>query len=239
MAADSRTRIAFLGVCVVALLAVTGCGGSGSSSRDAASDGSAPTTSVKIPSNTADPSHAEIKTSWTMMFVQGAKSEPTQSLYAVFRREQTGDEAKIAPEVVADFSCSMPLPARSKHVDLGKPIAEKARILLRGVGSGDDTLVAAPTTADSVAVAVFPSGSGTCTRPAENGLVIAGDNDGNLYGMVDDHVRSVDVIAEGKTHHAKLGENGFWVTLPSGAEEHLDKLVLHKADGSKTELPLG
>ena len=57
--------------------------------------------------------------------------------------------------------------------------------------------------------------------------------------MVDDGVRSVDVIADGQTHRAKLGENGFSVALPSGAEEHLDKLVLHKADGSKTEFPLG
>ena len=231
-------KAAFLGACFVALFAAAGCGSS--SSRDAASDGSAPTTSVKTPSNTVDPSHAEIRASWSMLFSdQGTKSEPTQTLYAVFRRKQTDDEAKIAPEVVADSPCSMRLPERDKHMDLGKPIADKARILLRGVGSGEDSLVAVPTTADSVAVAVFPSGGGTCTRPSDNGLVVAGDDQGTLYGMVDDGVRSVDVIADGQTYRAQLGENGFSVALPSGAEMHLDKLVLHKADGSKTELPLG
>lgn len=242
MAAGSRLKIALLGVCSVALFAAVGCGSS--SSRDTASDGSAPTTTIKTPTNSVDPARAEINTSWMLLYDQGGtdSTPPPEELYAVFARKQTDDEAKIAPEVVADSSCSMPLPQKSKHTDFGKPIEEKARILLRGVGSGNDSLVAVPTTADSVAIAVLPAGGGSCARPATNGLILAADSDGDtahVYGMVDDQVRSVDVITGGQTHRAKLGENGFSVTLPGGAEEHLDKLVLHKADGSKAEVPLG
>jgi hypothetical protein len=235
-------KAAFLGACFVALFAAAGCGSS--SSQDSASDGAAPTTSVKTPTNTVDPPRAEIRTSWMLLYDEGGtdSAPPPDELYAVFARKQTDDEAKIAPEVVADSSCSMPLAQKSKHTDFGKPIEEKARILLRGVGSGDDSLVAVPTTADSVAIAVFPNGGGSCTRPSDNGLIVGADGNGdttNVYGMVDDRVRSVDVIADGQTHRAKLGENGFSVALPSGAEEHLDKLVLHRADGSKAEFPLG
>ena len=73
-------------------------------------------------------------------------------------------------------------------------------------------------------------------------MIVAADVYGDtatIYGMVDDRVRSVDVIADGRTHRAKLGENGFSATLPSSAQEDLDKLVLDKADGSKAEFPLG
>jgi hypothetical protein len=242
MAAGSRLKVALLGVCSVALFAAVGCGSS--SSQDAASDGSDPTTSVKTPTNAVDPARAEISTSWMLLYDEGGtdSAPPPEELYAVFAREQTDDEAKIAPQLVADSPCSMPIPARDKHMDLGKPIADKARILLRGVGSGDDNLVAVPTTADNVAIAVFPAGGGSCTPPSRNGLILAADSDGDtahVYGMVDDHVRSVDVITGGETHPAKLGENGFSVALPGGAEQHLDRLVLHKADGSKTEVPLG
>jgi len=241
MAADSRLKIASLSACFVALLAAAGCGSS--SSRDTASDGSAPTRSVKTPTNTADPSRAEINTTWMLLYSDDeTSSEPPPSLYSVFGRKQTDDEAKIASEVVAESACSMQPPARSKLPDRGKPIEEKARILLGGVGSGGDSLVAVPTTADSVSLAVFPYGGGTCTRPGENGLLVGAETteDGAaVYGMVDDRVRSVDVVTEGHAHRARLGENGFWVALPSGSEQHLDKLVLHRADGSKTELPLG
>jgi hypothetical protein len=233
-------KVGFLGACFVALFAVAGCGSS--SSRDAASDGSAPTTSVKTPSNTVDPSRAEVNTRWMMLYSDsGTNSEPPQTLYGVFGRMQTDDEAKIATELVADSSCSMRLPEGSKHTDFGKPMEEQARILLHGVGHGYD-LVAVPTTADSVSVALFPTGGGTCTPPGDSGLIVAADVYGDtatIYGMVDDRVRSVDVIADGRTHRAKLGENGFSAALPSGAEEHLDRLVLHKADGSKAVFPLG
>jgi len=238
MAAGSRVKVALL--CLVAVFAA-GCGSSGS--QDAASDNSAPTTSVKAPSNTTDPSRAEISTSWMLLFSdEGTKSEPPQTLYDVFRREQTDDEAKMAPEVVAEASCSMELPSGSRHIDYGKPIADKARILLDGIGPGDNSLVAVPTTANAVSVAVFPGGGGSCVRPSANGLIVAAEGNGdsvNVYGMVDDRVQAVDVITAGQTHHADLGENGFAAALPGGSEQHLDKLVLHREDGSKTEVPLG
>ena len=233
-------KVAFLGACCV-LFAAAGCGSS--SSSNAASDGSAPTTSVQTPTNAADPTHAEINTRWLLMFGQGGdNSTPPQKLYSVFAREQTDDEAKIAPELVAESSCSMDLPESGRHTDYGKPIAEKARILLDEVDSGHDSLVAVLTTAGRVSLAVFPGGGGTCTRPGDDGVIAGGESYGDsvtFYGMVDDGVRSVDVITGDETHRAKLNQNGFSVALPSSAAEHLDKLVLHRADGSKAEIPLG
>ena len=233
-------KFVLLSACCLALFAAAGCGSS--SSRGASSDDSVLTTSVKTPSNTVDPSRAEANTTWMMLYSDsGTNSEPPQTLYGAFGRKQNDDEAEIASELVADSSCSMRLPEDSKHTDSGKPIEEQARILLRGVGPGLD-LVAVPTTADSVSVAVFPTGGGTCTRPGDSGLIVAANvyrDTATIYGMVDDRVRSVDVVADGRTHRAKLGENGFSAALPSGAQEHLDKLVLHKADGSKAEFPLG
>jgi hypothetical protein len=240
MAAVSPMKFAFLGACFLALFLSAGCGSS--SSRDAASDGSDSTTSVKTPTNAVDPARAEAASSWMLLYGDdGTKSAPPEKIYDVLAREQTEDEAKLAPELVADSACSMRLPG-SKQTDYGKPIEEKARILLQGVGPGHDSLVAVPTSASSVSVAVFPNGGGTCARPGGNGLILAAAGDGDtttVYGMVDDGVRSVDVITGGQTHHAKLSENGFSVELPSGAEMHLDKLVLHKADGSRAEVPLG
>jgi hypothetical protein len=233
-------KVAFLGACCV-LFAAAGCGSS--SSPDAASDGSAPTTSARTPTNAADPTHAEINTSWMLMFGHGGdNSTPPQKLYGVFEREQTDDEAKIARELVAESSCSLALPESGRHTDYGKPIAEKARILLDEVDSGHDSLVAVLTTAGRVSLAVFPGGGGTCTRPEDDGVIAGAESYGDsvtLYGMVDDHVRSIDVITEGQTHRAKLDQNGFSVALPRSAAEHLGKLVLHRADGSKTEVPLG
>jgi hypothetical protein len=234
-------KVALLGACGLALFAAVGCGSSSSSSSDAGDEGPAPTTSVKTPSNTADPTHAEMSTSWMLLFGEGGtKSARPQELYAVFARKQTDDEAKIAPELVAESSCSLGPPGGGTHTDHGKPIVEKARILLDEVGSGGDRLVAVPTTADRVSLAVFPDGGGTCTRPGENGLIVGAegsDEATTVYGMVDDRVRSVDVVADGRTHRAKLGENGFSVALPGHAG--VNQLVLNKADDSKTVVPLG
>jgi len=233
-------KLAFLGAFFVALFAAAGCGSS--SSPDAASDGSAPTTSVPTPTNTVDPPRAEIHTSWMMFFSdQGTKSAPPQKVYAVFAREQTDDEAEIAPRVAADSACAFAGSENREPAAGGKPIPEQARILLRGA-HGQGSLVAVPTTDDNVSLSVFPDGGGTCARPTNDGLILAAqaqEDTATIYGMVNDDVRSVDLIVNGKSHRAKLAENGFSVALPSGAEIDLDKVVLHKADGSKTEIPVG
>jgi len=239
MAADSRVRVGLLGACLVPLLAAAGCGSS--SSRDAASDGSAPTTTIKTPTNTVDPQHAEINSHWMLLLgSRGTNTAPLQELYGVFGRKQTDDEAKLAVGLAAELPCTGGLPENSTRRKFGKPIAEKARFLLREFGPGHDAVVAEPTTTGMVYVAA--NGGATCTRPADDGLIVTAGAYGDsatVYGMVDDRVQSVEVVVDGQTHRAQLGENGFAVVLPPGAQEHLDKLVLHKADGSKTELPLG
>ena len=232
-------KVALVGACFVALLAAAGCGSSGS--RDAASDEPVPTTSVKTPTNTDDPSRAEINTGWMLLVGGGGtNTAPPRELYAVFARKQTDDEAELADRLAAEVPCTGGLSENSTRRRYGKPIAEKARFLLRDFGPGHDSVVAEPTTTGMVYVGV--NGGATCTRPSDNGLIVAAGASGEtatVYGMVDDHVRSVDVIAGGETHRAKLGENGFSVTLPRGAYEHLEKLVLNEADDSKTVVPLG
>jgi hypothetical protein len=234
-------KVAFLGACFVVVFAALGCGSS--SSRDAASDGSAPTTSVKTPTNTVDPPRAEVRTSWMMLFTeQGTESAPPQELYAVFTRKQTDDEAKIAPRLVVDYPCAFEGSRKGERSAGGKPAPEQARILLRGVDAGEDSLVAVAMTDGSVSVAVFPNGGATCGRPTRDGLILAAeihDDTATVYGMVDDQVQSVDAVVDGQTHRSKLGENGFSLTLPDAEAMSLEKLVLEKADGSKTEFPLG
>jgi hypothetical protein len=170
---------------------------------------------------------------------QGTKTSPAR--YAVFGREQTKQEAEIASTLVADYPCSIPGSKSSDVPDLGNPVADKARILLRRAGPGQDSLVAVPTAEGRVSVAVFPDGGGaSCGLPTEDGLILAaetGEGTATVYGMVDDRVRSVDVIVDGQSHRAELGENGFSLTLPTAAGRDVEKLVLHHADGSKTEFP--
>src|SRR5262245_33087725 len=221
-------KVAFLGACFLALVAATGCGSA--SPRSAAADDSAPTTTTKSPQTPLLHLERDDSSSMVLLAEQGTKSAPPRDVYAVFARKQTDEEAKLAPRLLADYPCA----AGSEN------IADQARILLRGVDDAQDTLVAVPTTEGSISVAVFPRGGATCALPTENGLILAADVEGGsatVYGMVEDGVRSVDVVVNGRAHRAKLGENGFTVALRSADEMDVDKLVFQKADGSKTEFP--
>jgi hypothetical protein len=226
-------KFAFLGACVVALCAATGCGSAGS--RGTASDGSAPTTSAESlnkPLFHLDTDDDDASSEVVMLAEQETKSAPLHDLYAVFGRKQTGEEAQIAPRLVDDYPCA----------EGAENIAEQARILLRGVDGGQEMLVAVPTPDGSVSVAVDPKGGATCALPTENGLILAADEQGSsatVYGMVDDGVRSVDVIVDGQAHRAQLGENGFAVALHSPKGMDVDRLVLRHSDGSVSEFPSG
>jgi hypothetical protein len=105
---------------------------------------------------------------------QGTKTSPAR--YAVFGREQTKQEAQIASTLVSDYPCSIPGSKNSDLPDLGNPVADKARILLRRAGPGHDSLVAVPTAGGRVSVAVFPDGGGaSCGLPTEDGLILAAE----------------------------------------------------------------
>jgi hypothetical protein len=230
-------KVAVLAACVA--LSAAGCGTS--SSPVGTGHDSAPTTSGK--SSPSPLLHLEDGSSSVMLAEQGPNISPPPTRYAVFGRKQTKHEAEIAPTLVADYPCSVPGSESSDMPDLGKPVADKARILLRRVGPGQDSLVAVPTPGGRVSVALFPDGSGTsCAFPVEDGLILAaeaGEGTATVYGMVDDRVRSVEVIVNGQSHRAQLAENGFALTLPTAAGRDVEKLVLHRADGSKAEFPPG
>ena len=232
-------KVVVLGACCVAALLAAGCGTT--SSQVGAGKDSVPTTSGK-PSRPL--LHLENESSSSMMWMVGQreKTSPQKAAYAVFEREQTKHEAEIAPTVVADYACSVPDSKSSNVPDFGSPVADKARILLRGIGPQEDSLVAVLTTGDSVSVALFPDGGAACGAPMDDGLILladVGEGTATVYGMVDDRVRSVDVIVDGQSHRADLEENGFALTLPAAAGKDVEKLVLHHADGSKTEFPPG
>jgi hypothetical protein len=233
-------KVVLLGACSVALFAA-GCGTS--NSPVGAGDDSVPTTSGKSLSRPLLHLGNEGNSSSMMWLVgQGTKTSPQQPRYAVFEREQTKHEAEIASTVVADYPCSIPGSKSSDMPDLGSPVADEARILLPDVGRLEESLVAVPSPGGSVSVAVFPHGGRACVHPMDDGLILAaevGEGNAIVFGMVDDRVRSVDVIVDGQSHRAELGENGFALTLPTAAGKDVEKLVLHHADGSKIEFPSG
>jgi hypothetical protein len=173
---------------------------------------------------------------------QGTKTSPQQQHYAVFERQQTKHEAEIASRVVADYPCSIPGSKSSDMPDFGSEVADKARILLPDFGPQEDSLVAVPSSDRTVSVAVFPHGGRACGHPMDDGLILAaevGEGNAIVFGLVDDRVRSVDVIVDGQSHRAELGENGFALTLPTTSGKNVEKVVLSHADGSKTEFPSG
>ena len=227
-------KVACLAACVVALCAATGCGSA--SSRSTAGDGSAPTTSaesLKRPLLHLDTNDDKGASEVVLLAEQGTKTAAPRDLYAVFARKQTDEEAQLAPTLLDDYPCTR---------EGSENVAEQARILLHGVDGDQDMLVAVPTADGSVSVAVYPQGGATCALPTEDGLILAADEQGGsatVYGMVDDGVRSVDVIVDGRAHRAELGENGFAVALHSANGMDVDKLVLRHSDGSVSEFPSG
>jgi hypothetical protein len=227
-------KVACLAACVVPLCAAAGCGSA--TSRSTAGDGSAPTTSAESPKGPLlhlDTDNDKGASEVVLLAEQGTKTAAPRDLYAVFARKQSDEEAQIAPTLLDDYPCAR---AGSEN------IAEQARILLHGVGGGQNTLVAVPTADGSVSVAVFPKGGATCALPIEDGLILAADEQGGsatVYGMVDDGVRSVDVIVDSQAHRAKLSQNGFAVALHGSNGMDVDKLVLRHSDGSISEFPPG
>jgi hypothetical protein len=177
-------------------------------------------------------------TSTTWLTEEGAERTPVKKLYGVFRRPQKSSESQIA------HPCST---ITAGGEDRGKPISGLRRILLRDVGRRRYELLAQPTTSNDLNLGLSPEGlspegSAGCgaTPMTADGLILGAeeqDGDGLVYGMVGDGVVSLDVVVDGVRYHARLGENGFAAHIPDARGKVVEKLVLVRKNGSKSEFP--
>ena len=114
--------------------------------------------------------------------------------------------------------------------------------MLRGVGKLPHDLVAMTTDHGAVALSLDPKSSTACGQPTVDGLLFAAElrkRDAIVYGLVGDDVRAVDLVIDGETQRAKLGENGFALDVSNPVGKTLEQVVLHNEDGSQTTFPAG
>jgi hypothetical protein len=194
--------------------------------------------------------------SGSFLFAAGdGARRPVTELYAVFRRPRTAadqESGELAqtwgaleggPAEHADdlFPPELPDRRREEH-SLGEVIEDEGRLLLAGLGGEQDKLYAAPTTKDAIAYAVLPNGGGGCSVPGPDGLVLGyvwSSESLVLYGLVADGVVAVDVIVDGEARPAVMGENGFGVRMEAVPQSNVDRIVLHRQDGTQNEIDLG
>jgi hypothetical protein len=180
-----------------------------------------------------------------MVFGDDSESAPLRENYAAFARAQTPSEVKIGPRAAAEGLCGLDSrsePKSSGMPDLGETEPESTRILLRGIGEPKYDLVAVGTTRNFVAVSLFPDGSASCGAPSFEGIVLSADQEKDnaiVFGLVADGVESVDLVVDGVSRPARLGENGFAAEIRDPMGKKLDRLVLHERNGSVTEFPPG
>jgi hypothetical protein len=180
---------------------------------------------------------------------------PVTDLYAAFRRPRTAADREsgelahtlgtlgCGPDEDVDDPFPPELPDHLREeLSLGEVIEDKGRLLLAGLGGGQDKLYAAPTTKDAIAYAVLPDGGGGCSVPGPDGLVLSyvwSPESLVLHGLVADGVVAVDVIVDGEARPAEMGENGFGLRMAAVPQSNLDRIVLHRQDGTRNEIDLG
>jgi hypothetical protein len=178
---------------------------------------------------------------------------PVTELYGVFRRPRN-DGDRSAGDVAAREGAlyfALPEPSRPPSISeedwhsarLGNVVEAEGRLLLAGIGAEGDMLYAAPTDNDCIALALLPGGSGGCAAPGPDGLELGWHQDetGGLtvFGLVADAVQGVEVVVAGTTHQARMGENAFGLHLERTHEADMERVVLHRRDGTTNGVELG
>jgi hypothetical protein len=215
------------------LILATGCGSDGSSSDS----GKAHSSVLKFD---AGPGTSSV-------FVLGDRSKRVQAeeIYRVFDRPRQPSEHAIAERAseATEAACGADsVGGEEEGPSLGEPQAETVRILLRGVGKPPHDLVAMTTDHGAVALSLDPKSSTACGQPTVDGLLFAAElrkRDAIVYGLVGDDVRAVELVIDGVTRRAKLGENGFALEVSNPVGKTLEQVVLHNKDGSRTTFPGG
>jgi len=59
-----------------------------------------------------------------------------------------------------------------------------------------------------------------------------------VQGLVADPIAAVDVVVNGQARPARMGENGFGVRIEDASATALERLILHRGDGTTYELDL-
>jgi hypothetical protein len=82
--------------------------------------------------------------------------------------------------------------------------------------------------------AAAPRGrTGSCwagRRPSGGDLVV--------HGLAADAIESVEVIAGGATHEARMGENAFGLRLEHTHDAELERILLRRRNGTTNEIGL-
>jgi hypothetical protein len=172
-----------------------------------------------------------------------AESErrPVTELYGVFRRSRN-EADRLAGELAARCGAMDFGPGFSSHEELGEVREQDGRLLLAGLGGDEDLLYAAPTTTGYVAYALLANAGGGCGPPGPDGLVLGwtqtDQGDLVVHGLVADPIEAVDIVVAGMTHPAWMGENAFGLRLERTHESDLERVVLHRRDGSTNAIDL-
>jgi hypothetical protein len=179
-----------------------------------------------------------------------AERRPVEELYGVFRRPRN-DADRRAGEL-ASRRGALDFPERRRRARmsddewrrarLGAVEEAEGRLLLQGLGGEADMLYAAPTDNSCVAYALLPNGGGGCTAPGPDGLVLGWNQQETgaltVFGLVGDAIAAVDLVVDGTTHGTPLGENAFGFRFERMHESNLERLVLHRRDGTTNALDL-
>jgi hypothetical protein len=124
----------------------------------------------------------------------------------------------------------------------GPVLHDEGRLLRAGLGGEEDMLYAAPTRNDSVAYGLLPNGGGGCGAPGPDGLVLGWTQtelgDLVVHGLAADAIESVEVIAGGATHEARMGENAFGLRLEHTHDAELERILLRRRNGTTNEIGL-
>lgn len=128
----------------------------------------------------------------------------------------------------------------------GKPLTGKARDLLSGLGTADDTLTAYPTTSGAVCYMIL--GAGSCanleTWPWNTvgftfSIFSTRDGGTRVFGIASDKVASVRVEIGGVEHPMILENNALYYQVPPGERDSdIQQLVATWKDGSVHPVPV-
>jgi len=172
-------------------------------------------------------------------FARSGERPEFRDVYAVFARSPKDRDARAVSHAAHWFN----EPYDPRHDKLGRVVASEARVLLDELGGEQDILYAVPTDKGFMCIGLAPNGGSHCGGSGPGGFDLAYSYDPKdsllVYGMIGNDVVGVEVLVSGRTHVARMGENGFAIRIKSGKPSELGSVVLHYRDkpSETIELP--
>jgi hypothetical protein len=123
------------------------------------------------------------------------------------------------------------------------PDPQHGHLAMRGLRTPDDALYAKPS-GQGVEYQRWPFGSGGLKRFVDaDGLIVAFEWDVDrsflVFGLVADHVQSVEVVVEGRSSQARLENNAYALLTEAEPDESQNvpfSVVLHRQDGTTARI---